>query len=254
VDLTLVKVTEQGEAEEKGQTLLLATALATVLYITLLTYGIATMRSILEEKSTRIVEILIASIRPSQLLAGKILGVAGVGMTQFLIWTVTAGALGAYGGAMSRALSPDAHPAPIHLPLSTLVYLVIFFLAGYFLYAALYATVGAIVSSEEDAQQMQWPVTLLVIMAFVPFGIILHDPNSPASVVLSLVPFFAPILMFLRIALQTPPFWQIALSLALLVLTTVGLIRFAGRVYRVGVLMYGKRPSLVEVLRWLKYT
>jgi len=254
VDLTLVKVTEQGEAEEKGQTLLLATALAIVLYITLLTYGIATMRSILEEKSTRIVEILIASIRPSQLLAGKILGVAGVGMTQFLIWTVTAGALGAYGGAMSRALSPDAHPAPIHLPLSTLVYLVIFFLAGYFLYAALYATVGAIVSSEEDAQQMQWPVTLLVIMAFVPFGIILHDPNSPASVVLSLVPFFAPILMFLRIALQTPPFWQIALSLALLVLTTVGLIRFAGRVYRVGVLMYGKRPSLVEVLRWLKYT
>ena len=254
VDLTLVKVTEQGEAEEKGQTFLLATALATVLYITLLTYGIATMRSILEEKSTRMVEILIASIRPSQLLAGKILGVAGVGLTQFLIWILTAAALGAYGGAMARALQPDASPVQVHFPLSTLVYLVVFFLGGYFLYATLYATVGAIVSSEEDAQQMQWPVTLLVIMAFVPFGIVLHDPNSPASVVLSLVPFFAPILMFLRIALQTPPWWQIALSLALLVLTTVGLIRFAGRVYRVGVLMYGKRPSLVEVFRWLKYT
>jgi len=254
VDLTLVKVTEQGETEEKGQTFLLATALATVLYITLLTYGIATMRSILEEKSTRIVEILIASIRPSQLLAGKILGVAGVGLTQFLIWTLTAAALGAYGGAMARALQPDASPVQIHLPLATMVYLVVFFLGGYFLYASLYAAVGAMVSSEEDAQQMQWPVTLLVILAFVPFGVILRDPNSPASIVLSLIPFFAPILMFLRIALQTPPFWQIALSLVLLALTTVGLIRFAGRIYRVGVLMYGKRPSLVEVFRWLKYT
>jgi ABC-2 type transport system permease protein len=253
VDLTLVKVTEQGETEEKGQTFLLATALAMVLYITLLTYGIATMRSILEEKSTRVVEILIASIRSSQLLAGKILGVAGVGLTQFSIWTLTAAVLGAYGGAMARAFQPDASPVQLHLPLATMVYLVVFFLGGYFLYASLYATVGAIVSSEEDAQQLQWPVTLVVILAFVPFGVILRDPNSPASVVLSLIPFFAPILMFLRIALQTPPFWQIALSLLLLVLTTVGLIRLAGRIYRVGVLMYGKRPSLVEVFRWLKY-
>lgn len=155
---------------------------------------------------------------------------------------------------MAKAFRPDASPVQFHLPLATLVYLVVFFLGGYFLYASLYATVGAIVSSEEDAQQMQWPVTLMVLMAFVPFGVILRDPNSPASIVLSLIPFFTPILMFLRIALQTPPFWQIALSLVLLALTTVGLIRFAGRIYRVGVLMYGKRPSLVEVFRWLKYT
>lgn len=254
VDLTLIKVTEQGETEEKGQTFLLATALAMVLYITLLTYGISTMRSILEEKSTRVVEILIASIRPPQLLAGKILGVAGVGLTQFLIWTLTAAALGAYGGAMAKAFRPDTSPIQFHLPLSTLAYLVVFFLGGYFLYASLYATVGAIVSSEEDAQQLQWPVTLMVILAFVPFGVILRDPNSPASIVLSFIPFFTPILMFLRIAVQTPPFWQIALSLGILILTIVGLILVAGKIYRVGVLMYGKRPSLVEVYRWLKYT
>ncbi|MBZ5515733.1 MAG: ABC transporter permease [Acidobacteriia bacterium] len=254
VDLTLVRVTGQGEAEEKGQTYLLAMALATVLYVTLLTYGIATMRSILEEKATRIVEILVASIRPSQLLAGKIVGVAGVGLTQFLIWVLTAAALGAYGSAITKAVQPQARPVQFHLPLSLLGYLVVFFLGGYLLYAALYAAVGAVVSSEEDAQQMQWPVTFLVILAFVPFGTILHDPNSPAAIVLSLIPFFTPILMFLRIALEPPPFWQIALSIGLLALAIFGLIRFAGKVYRVGVLMYGKRPSLIEIFRWMKYS
>jgi ABC-2 type transport system permease protein len=254
IDVSLVKVTREGETEEKGQTFVLASALAIVLYMSLLTYGIGTMRSVLEEKTTRIVEVLIASLRPSHLLAGKILGVAGVGLTQLLIWTLSGWALTTYGVAMLGAMHPGKNHFEIHLPAATLIYLVVFFLGGYFLYASLYAAVGSMVSSDEDAQQFQWPITALVMIALFLFTVILRNPNSSLSVVLSLIPFFSPILMFFRIALQTPPFWQIALSLFLLAITTLGVIYVSAKIYRVGVLMYGKRPSLLEVSRWLKYS
>ncbi len=110
------------------------------------------------------------------------------------------------------------------------------------------------VSSEEDAQQLQMPVTLLVVASFLLFNVILRNPSSTLSIVVSMIPFFSPILMFLRIALQTPPFWQIALSFMLLALSTLGLIYLSSKIYQVGVLMYGKRPSLLELFRWLRYT
>jgi ABC-2 type transport system permease protein len=254
VDLTLIKVSKGGESEEKGQTLFTAFALAMVLYITLLVYGIATMRSVLEEKTTRIVEILASSARPFQLLTGKILGVAGVGFTQYLIWTLTGALISTYGVAVAAAFRPGASLPQFHIPLSLLIYAVLFFLAGYFLYASLYAAVGAMVSSDEEAQQVQLPVTLLIVAAFILFPAVMRDPASRLAVVVSLVPFLSPILMTFRIALQTPPFWQIALSLALSMATTIGVVYVAAKIYRVGILMYGKRPSLVELLRWLKYT
>jgi ABC-2 type transport system permease protein len=254
VDFTMVKIGKGGESEEKGQTLVMAVVVVMVLYVTLLVYGVATMRSVLEEKTTRVVEILASSARPFQMLAGKILGVAGVGFTQYLIWTITGALISAYGAAVATAVRPGVSMPQFHIPTSLLIYAVLFFLAGYFLYAALYAAVGAMVSSDEEAQQVQMPVTLLVVAAFLLYPAVMRDPASRLSVVASLLPFLSPILMVLRIGLQTPPFWQIALALALSLAATVGVVYSAAKIYRVGILMYGKRPSLVELLRWLKYT
>ena len=252
VDVTLVKVTKGGEIEEKGQTFLTAMIMVMVLYMTLLVYGLMTLRSVLEEKTTRIVEVLVSSLRPFQLLTGKLLGVAAVGFTQYLIWTISGALLVSYGASVAAAFSPGSSLPQIQFPLSMLVYLVVFYLAGYFLYAALYAAAGAMVSSDEEAQYVQLPMTLMIVVAFMLFGVIMHNPNSTLSIVLSLIPFFAPILMVMRIAIQTPPFWQIALSIGLMFLTTLGVLHVTANIYRVGILMYGKRQSVVELLRRLR--
>jgi ABC-2 type transport system permease protein len=198
--------------------------------------------------------MLASSVKPAHLLTGKILGVAAVGFTQYLIWTLTAGLVSTYGGAVRSVLAPGSASPAFHLPLPMLIWPLVFFLAGYFLYAAFYAALGAMASSDEDLQQVQFPFTLLLIISFMLYPVVMRDPNSPLSVALTMIPFFAPILMVFRITVQTPPLWQIALSLAIIVATTVAVVRLSAKIYRVGILMYGKRPSLVELLRWLKYT
>ena len=253
-DVRLIHLTSEGESEEKGQIYVVAIGMATILYGSLLMYGITTMRSVLEEKTTRIMEILISSIRPFELLAGKILGVAAVGLTQFLIWAISAGLLTAYGLSMAKVASPSDSGFKVHLPPALLAFGVLYFIGGYFLFASMYAAIGSAVSSEQDAQQLQMPVTLLLVTSFFLFSIIMSDPNSTLSIALSMIPFFSPILMVMRIALQTPPLWQVALSLIFLLLTTLGVTYASARIYRVGVLMYGKRPSFVELFRWLRYS
>jgi len=254
VDLKVVKVTKEGESEDKGQTFIVGFVLAFLLYMTLIMYGVITMRSVLEEKTTRIVEVLISALRPFQLLLGKIVGVAAVGFTQYLIWMTSAALLATYGAAMAKALRPGSAFPQVHVPGALLAYLAVYFVLGYFLYASLFAAVGAAASNEQDAQQLQLPVTLPLVFSFIMFQGVLRDPNSTMSVVLSEIPFFSPILMILRLAAQTPPWWQIALSIALLTLTMLGVVYFSARIYRVGVLMYGKRPSVVELFRWLRYS
>jgi ABC-2 type transport system permease protein len=254
VELDLVKVTKTGESEENGQSALVQLSIVMILYITLLVYGVMTMRSVLEEKTSRIVEILASSIKPFHLLTGKILGVAGVGLTQYLIWMCTAALVSSYGAAVGSAFRPGATAPNFHLPASYLVYPVIFFLVGYLLYASLYAAIGSMVSSEEELQQVQMPVTLALVACFILYPVIQRAPNSPLAIALTLFPFFSPILMVFRITVQTPPFWQIALSLAICIATTVGVLQVSAKIYRVGILMYGKRPSVVELLRWLRYT
>jgi ABC-2 type transport system permease protein len=252
VDLKLLRITKHGETEEKGQTFIVAVSMTMILYTTLLMYGVITMRSILEEKTTRTMEVLISAAKPFHLMAGKILGVGAVGFTQYLVWALSAALI------TTLAESPRSGMAPslpqIYIPSSLLIYFVVYFLLGYFLYASFFASVGAAASNEHDAQQMQWPVTLPLIFSFVMFNFILRDPNSATAVALSLVPFFTPILMLLRISAETPPFWQIGLSILLTLLATMGVVYFSARIYRVGVLMYGKRPSVVELVRWLRYS
>ncbi len=251
--LKLIKVGKTGEAVERGQTLGISIALVMLLYVALLMYGIMTMRSVLEEKTTRTMESLISTVRPFQLLIGKVLGVAAVAFTQFAIWMATIGLLFTYGAFMS-AMTAGSPFSGTHIPISLLIYALIFFIGGYFLYSSFYAAIGAACSNEQDAQQLQWPATLPLVFSVVIFSVVLTDPASRASIVLSEIPLFSPILMTLRISVQTPPFWQIALSIALLFLSVVVVVYLSARVYRIGVLMYGKRPNLPELLRWLRYT
>ncbi|MDE3178215.1 MAG: ABC transporter permease [Acidobacteriota bacterium] len=254
VDLRVTRLTQQGKSEDKGQGYIIAIVMATILYGALLMYGITTMRSVLEEKSTRTMEVLISSARPVDLMAGKILGVAAVGLTQFLIWAVSAALIAGYGLAMAHAFGPGKTALNIHIPASLLAAFVIYFIGGYFLYASMYAVIGAVVSDQNDAHQLQTPVTFTLVASFILFGVVSRDPNSTTAFVLTMIPFFSPILMVFRIALETPPLWQIALSMAILAITILGVVYASARIYRVGVLMYGKRPSLVEIFKWMRYS
>ena len=253
-DLKLIKVGKNGESVERGQTIGLSIALVILLYVLLVTYGILTMRSVLEEKTTRTMEVLVSSVRPFDLLAGKILGVAALAFTQLLIWGVCLGAFLAYGALMSGAVDPDSPLSSIHIPGELLAYAVLFFLGGYLLYSAMFAAIGSACSNEQDAQQLQWLAMAPLVFTMCIYSLVLNDPSGKISIILSEIPFFAPVLMPLRISLQMPAFWQVGLALAILFATTVGAIYASGKIYRVGVLMYGKRPTLPELVRWLRYS
>lgn len=252
VDLKMFKISSSGESKEGGarQDFMLAFALLFFLYMTVLFYGIFVMRGVIEEKQSRIVEVLISSVRPTQMMLGKLIGIGLVGLTQIGIWALSA-ALLSRGGAMLFASQGAKIPS---IPMNLLVYFVLYFVLGFFLYATLYAAVGSIVSSEEDAQQVQFPVTMLLVVPMMIFGLVMSNPNSTSSIVLSMVPFFAPTLMMLRVAVINPPVWQVILSMVIMLVTIAGLLWLSARIYRVGILMYGKRPTIAELGRWLRYS
>ena len=252
VDLKIFKVGSGGESKAGGvrQDFMVAFALLFFLYISVLFYGLFVMRGVIEEKQSRIVEIVISSVKPIQMMIGKLIGIGLVGLTQIGIWAVSAALISMFG---RRLLASQQSQIPA-IPMSLLLYFVLYFVLGFFLFATLYAIVGAIVSSEEDAQQVQFPVTMLIVVPMMIFGMVMSNPNSTSSIVLSLVPFFAPTLMMLRISVTNPPVWQIILSMLIMVVTILGFLAVAAKIYRVGILMYGKRPSLAELGRWLRYT
>ncbi len=253
-DLQVIKVTKAGESVEKGQTIGVAIALVVLLYMSLLMYGVITMRSVLEEKTTRTMEVLISAVTPSQLLTGKILGVAGVAITQFLIWGATVVLLGSYGVAIASVGGASSIMSSIHVPASLMICAVVYFFCGYFLYSSMFAAVGAACSNEQDAQQLQWIAMAPLVFTMLIYSLVLNDSSSRLSVVLSEIPFFGPVLMPLRVSLQTPPVWQLALSVVILLLSIAIVVVGSAKIYRVGILMYGKRPTLPEMLRWLRYS
>jgi ABC-2 type transport system permease protein len=249
-DVSMETVNERGE-KERGQSFMLAFILMFIIYLTVLVYGIMVMRGVVEEKQSRIIEVLLSSVRPFQLMLGKLCGIGMVGLTQYLIWAVFGIVLSSLTVAQTLASSPFKIP---QIPVSLMIFFVVYFLLGYFLYATLYLIVGAIVSNEEDGQQMQMPVTLSFASSMALMSVVLRSPDSLLSTVLSLIPLFSPILMFLRISIQPPPWWQIALSIVLMLGTILSAVWIGAKIYRVGVLMYGKRPTLPELAKWLKYS
>jgi len=244
------------ELEVEGQDFLLAYLGAFLLYITLLFYAVAVMRSVLEEKTSRVVEIVISSVRPVELMLGKIVGVGAVGLTQLGIWVISVVVFVELG--LPRLL--DARPelaalreaADVAPSAGELALFLAFFLGGYFLYSSLYAAVGAMTNSDQEAQQAQTPLVMLMVVPAVILPAVLDNPESSLAVWTSLVPFFAPVLMFARAMAGAAPAVQVVISLAGIAATTVGVAWLGGRIYRVGILMTGKRPSLSELWRWVR--
>lgn len=249
VNMKTLRVSEEGESEEGGQAFIIALVMLIFIYMSILTYGITVMRGVIEEKQSRIAELIVSSVKPFQMMMGKLVGIGLVGLTQYAIWVGSAVLLIVFGTSL---FSRGGFKMP-QLSASLAIYFILFFVLGYFLFATLYAMVGSMVSSEEDAQQVQFPVTMLIVMPMIIFWVVMKDPNGPTAVTLSLIPFFAPTLMMLRIAMIQPPLWQVLLSMGLMVLAIVGAVWIAGKIYRVGILMYGKRPSLAELGRWVRY-
>ncbi len=254
VDFKTQKVTKKGVEEDTGGTFIVSYILVLILYMTLIFYGQIILRGVIEEKTSRVVEIVLSSLRPSQLMAGKILGIAAVGLTQYLIWAVFGVALSSYSSSLVSGIFPQASGFKIpSIPTYVFVYFVVFFILGYFLFATIYAAIGSTVNSEKEAQQLVMPVTMMLVVPILLMMFVMRAPESTLSVVLSLIPFFSPILMLLRICILLPPFIQILGSIVLLAVTTVGMIWVAGKIYRVGLLMYGKRPSFPEIIKWVRY-
>jgi ABC-2 type transport system permease protein len=215
-----------------------------------LIWGMELMRSIIEEKNQRIVEILISSLTPFELLLGKVLGIGAVGLVQYAIWGLFGIGFGWQGASLLASLPPEQK---FDLPSGwTFAAFAAFFLLGYFLYSSFFAIVGSMCRNEQEVQQVLFPVIAPLILPLILFPYILRQPDSTLSVVLSLIPLFSPIVMFGRIAVLMPPLWQIALSIVLLLLAIVGAAWVAGRVYRVGILATGRRPSLAELWRWFR--
>jgi ABC-2 type transport system permease protein len=248
-DVQLKAVNERGESG-RGR-IMLAFTLLMFLYLTILVYGVTVMRGVTEEKQNRIIEVLLSSVRPFELMLGKVIGIGLVGLTQYMIWAIFGGLLSVVSAAPFLMAYSDKLPK---ISILLLVCFVIYYVLGYFLYATLYATVGAIVSSDDDGQQVQMPITMMFMLGMILSTMVLENPTGTTATVLSLVPFFGPSLMFLRIALEAAPIWQIALSIVLMIATIVGVVWLAAKIYRVGVLMYGKRPTIPELVRWMRYS
>jgi ABC-2 type transport system permease protein len=221
-----------------------------MLYASLMMQGVAVSQSVVEEKSSRIFEVMLSVLTPQEMLAGKLLGVGAVGLTQMGIWLLAGLFLTGPGLAGLHA----SGGAFLHLSPWNLIAFIVCFLLGFLFYSALSAMLGSMVNSNQEAQQLSPFVTMPLILSVVLFQVVLSDPSGRVATVLSLLPPFAPVLMYLRIAVQTPPMWQIALSLVLMLCGVWMAVWMASRIYRVGILMYGKRPTLPELMRWLRYS
>ncbi len=260
-DLQAQKVTKGRLTGESGESsFLLAYITSFIMYISLIMYGVQVMGAVLEEKSNRIVEVLISSITPFQLLFGKIMGVAGAGLVQLAIW-FGAAALGSRALASRAAANID--PAALegaaqnstgipNVPVELIVIVLVFFLLGFLLYSALYAAVGAMCSSQQETQQAAQPVTILLALGFILMFALINDPGSNMARIVSFIPFFSPIVIPVRYAISPLPLTEVLGAMATTILGIVAVAWVAGRIYRVGILSYGKKPSLKEVLRWVR--
>jgi len=251
VELQSVKVgASGGQQADSGGSFALVFGIGFVMYLAILMYGQIILGAVIEEKETRIAEILFSSVKPFTLMMGKLVGVSLVALTQLAIWGTAFGLFAVYGAGI--LISQGVRTPIPSIPLSHFIYFGLFFLLGYFIYATIYALVGSMVTTAQEGGQLAMPIILILVVSFYLFWPVSRAPDSPFSFWVSMIPFSAPVAMLVRIVTQTPPFWQIALSL-LIGFSTVFLIMWlASRIYRVGMLMYGKRASIPEAIRWAR--
>jgi ABC-2 type transport system permease protein len=276
IDIQTKVLSEEGEKDGSSAA---ATAVGFgagfLIYIFIFLYGSMVMTGVMEEKTNRVVEVIISSVKPFELMMGKIVGVALVGLTQFALWLALSYGITAVAGAV---FLKDKKPQEISQQLSAqgmdqqkamkkigfleelksvnVTYVVVcflfFFLGGYLLYSALFAAVGAAVDNQQDAQQFMLPITIPIIASIVMAQLIIKEPNSNMAFWFSIFPLTSPIIMMIRVPFE-PPLWQILLSMACLVLGFLGATWFAGKIYRVGILMYGKKITYKELWKWMRY-
>ena len=253
IDLATVRVTEEGtEADTGAANLILAVGLFFTLYMALIIYGNLVMQGVLEEKSNRVVEVVVSTVKPTELMGGKLLGIGAVGITQLLIWVVSGAALTAPGLITAIATLPEGMRLP-SFELGVMAHFLALFVLGYVMYAAFYALIGSAFNSPQEAQQLAGVAVMFLIAPMVFFMPVLNDPDSLLSTILSLIPPFTPLVMMLRIAVKMPPLWEVALGYALSIGFAVFMVWLCARVYRIGILMYGKRPTIQEIWKWMRY-
>ena len=239
-------ITETGQESHGELGFALSFGMGMWIYMSVLLYGQLVLGAVIEEKETRFAEILFSSMRSFPLMIGKLIGVSLVALTQMSIWALTFIGLSVWAAAAAGSFRMP-HIAPIIFG-----YVLLFFLMGYFIYSTVYAVVGSMVTTTQEGGQLAMPIVLLLVAGFFLSFNIIRNPNSPLAFWASMFPFFAPITMMVRIVTETPPLWQILLSLAIGFTTATGLIWVASRIYRGGMLMYGKKASIPEVIRWIR--
>jgi ABC-2 type transport system permease protein len=245
-----IQVSRSGEQRKGGElNVLIGFVFAALLLVPMIIYGVEIMRGIVQEKTDRIVEILISSMSPVQLLGGKILGLAAVGLTQVSVWMAMGGVVAGATGGMAAAAGLNLGP---FLRWSILPYFFVFYVLGYMIYVCVYAVSGAITNSEKEAQQAATVPMLIILLPWFLLMPIIMNPDSRLATVLSMIPLFTPITMFVRVLVSEPPFWQVGASIALTIATITFLFWAAAKIFRVGILSYGKRPTIPEIWRWLK--
>jgi ABC-2 type transport system permease protein len=271
VDVNMIKLSDTGEESSGTEAFaVLGFIMGFMIYLTMIIYGSVVMQGVIQEKMNRVVEVIISSVRPFDLLMGKVLGIGAMGLLQMTFWAILIlGASMAFGAIASTFIDP----ASLNLPVSAsndeilaaanivipaidpmiFVWFVLYFLFGYLLYASLFAAIGSSVEQQQDAQSLMLPVMLPIILSIAFIQPIIEAPNSTLAVVMSMIPFTSPISMVVRTAVTEVPVWQMALSFSVLFGSFVGAIWVSARIYRIGVLMYGKKASIKDLIKWIRY-
>jgi ABC-2 type transport system permease protein len=254
LDFSAERITEKGRAGSGMASVLFGFAIGFLLYISIVIYGQTIMSGVLEEKTTRVAEVVMSSVSTDTLLAGKVLGVGAVGLTQQIIWiVVTYVLLKLRSPIMARLGAPAVNFSLPDISLGAGVVFLLFFLLGFIFYSSLYAAVGSSVNSESEARQAASPLMILIVSTAVFIQPVLLNPTGTTARVLSLVPVSSPIIMPIRMAVTGVPPLELAASLGLLAVGCIAALWLASRIYRVGLLMYGKRPTMREMARWVTY-
>lgn len=247
VELRQVTGEESRESQDIQSTFMTAIAFTMLLYMTILLYGQSTARSVLKEKTSKTVEIMLSSVRPIDLLFGKLLGQVFAAVVQYGIWVSA-------GFALISVIGPSLGiTIPAALSTETLGFLVLFFLLAFFLYSAAYAAIGSGAEDETHLGQLGWPLILFLVIPMVLISAIIIRPDAPLVVALSFFPFTAPIVMFIRVLIDRPDAWELLVMTGIMLISIVGMVAASAKIFRVGLLMTGKRFSLADIVRWIRY-
>jgi ABC-2 type transport system permease protein len=258
VNLKSIRLDESGKETEASAEVAMALGMVFtfLIYMFIFVYGAMVMQGVMEEKTNRIVEIMVSSVKPFDLMMGKLIGIGSVGLTQFGMWGLLVACASLFGSTLFTGVGGTVEMIFTLLSSSNIMvlcfYFILFFIGGYLIYASLFAAIGAIVNSQEDTQQYMMPITILILFAFYAGFYSSQNPDGPLAFWASIFPLTSPIVMMTRLPYDVP-WWQLALSIGLLVLTVLLIIRLVAKLYRVGILMYGKKPTYKELVKWLKY-